>query len=141
MSKDFEFIYTLTERQVVNLLNIYKEESWSKNRVIDDVKKMLKMSWITAIIDLNSGEIIAFARVLSDFVYRAFIYDVIVAKNYRGLGFGKIIVNSIINHKDFKNVERIELNCIDSNVPFYKKLGFDKVPSGTNLMRYYNDIL
>jgi predicted GNAT family N-acyltransferase len=121
---------------MIDLLDIYKEESWSKNREIDDVRKMIEKSWIIAIIDSNNGKIIAFARVLSDFVYRAFIYDVIVSKNYRGLKFGKLIINSIINHRDFKNVERIELNCIDDKVLFYKKLGFDKVPNGTNMMRY-----
>ncbi|MDR3594337.1 GNAT family N-acetyltransferase [Clostridium sp.] len=136
MISDFEFTYNLSECQMIDLLDIYKEESWSKNREIDDVRKMIEKSWIIAIIDSNNGKIIAFARVLSDFVYRAFIYDVIVSKNYRGLKFGKLIINSIINHRDFKNVERIELNCIDDKVLFYKKLGFDKVPNGTNMMRY-----
>jgi predicted GNAT family N-acyltransferase len=137
---NFDFIYNLSEHQVINLLDIYKEESWSKNRELDDIKKMFKKSWIIAIIDSDNGKIIAFSRVLSDFVYRAFIYDVIVAKKYRGLKFGKLIVNSIINHKEFINVERIELNCIDSNVSFYEKLGFDKVPNGTNMMRYCGNI-
>jgi predicted GNAT family N-acyltransferase len=135
-TNNFKFIYSLSEDQVMNLLEIYKEEKWTKNRKIEDVKRMLEKSWIITIIDSNNGKIIAFARVLSDFVYRAFIYDVIVAKEYRGLKFGKLIVNSILCHSDFKNVERIELNCVDKNVMFYKKLGFEKVPEGTNLMRY-----
>lgn len=134
--KNFECIHSLTEDQIINLLEIYKEEKWTKDRQIQDVKKMLEKSWIIALIDSSNGKIIAFARVLSDFVYRAYIYDVIVSKNYRGLKFGKLIVNSILNHIDFKNVERIELNCIDRNVEFYKKLGFEKVPEGTNMMRY-----
>lgn len=137
---EYEFINKLSYDQVVNLSEMYKEESWSKNRKLDDIKRMLENSWIIAIINLNNGEIIAFARVLSDFVYRTFIYDVIVAKKYRGLKFGNLIVNSIINHKDFKNVERLELNCIDSNVQFYEKLGFGKVPNGTNIMRFYGNV-
>lgn len=135
-SINYEFIYSLSEEQVVNLLKMYKGETWTQNREIDGINKMLDKCWIIAIIDSNNGKLIAFARVLSDFIYRAFIYDVIVAKEYRGLKFGKLIVNSILNHKDFINVERIELNCIDRNVEFYKKLGFEKVPNGTNLMRY-----
>lgn len=135
-SINYEFIYSLSEEQIVNLLKMYKGETWTQNREIDGINKMLDKCWIIAIIDSNNGKLIAFARVLSDFIYRAFIYDVIVAKEYRGLKFGKLIVNSILNHKDFINVERIELNCIDRNVEFYKKLGFEKVPNGTNLMRY-----
>lgn len=35
----FEFVYKLTENQVIDLLDMYNGESWSKNREIDDVKK------------------------------------------------------------------------------------------------------
>jgi predicted GNAT family N-acyltransferase len=134
---DIELIYNLSETQINDLMELYHEESWSKNRSIDDVKKMLKTSWIIGIKDQKTDKLIAFARVLTDYVFRAFIYDVIVAKDYRKLGLGKLIINSILNHECLKNVERIELNCIDSNVVFYQKLGFKNVPEGTNMMRYY----
>ncbi len=134
---DIEITYNLTELQIHDLLDLYHEESWSKNRTIDDVKKMLETSWIIAIKDQQNDKLFAFARLLTDYVYRAFIYDVIVAKDYRSLGFGKLIINRILTHEDLKNVERIELNCIDSNITFYNKFGFDKVPDGTNMMRYY----
>ncbi len=77
---EYELIYKLSNNQVINLSEMYKEEIWSKNRELADIKKMLENSWIIAIINSNNGEIIAFARALSDFVYRTFIYDVIVAK-------------------------------------------------------------
>ncbi len=136
MLSNYRFIYELDEGNIRDLLKLYENEAWSKNRKPEDVGKMLKNSWIIAIINSGNGDLIAFARVLTDFIYRGFIYDVIVAENYRGLGFGRLIVSNIVNNKTFKNVERIELNCIDSNVPFYEKLGFDKVPDGTNMMRY-----
>ncbi len=136
---EYEIIYHLTEAQIMNLLELYQGESWCKDRKIDDVRKMLNYSWVIALVDCVTGRIIAFSRVISDFVYRAFIYDVIVAKEYRGMGFGKQIVNLILESKEIRDVERIELNCIDRNIPFYKKLGFDKVPEGTNMMRYYRN--
>jgi ribosomal protein S18 acetylase RimI-like enzyme len=134
---DIELIYNLSENHIDNLLELYHEESWSKNRSLEDVKRMLQTSWIIGIKDKKTDRLIAFSRVLTDYVFRAFIYDVIVAKDYRKLGLGKLIINSILNHENLKNVERIELNCIDSNVAFYQKLGFDRVPEGTNMMRYY----
>ena len=133
---EYEFVNKLSNNQIVNLSEMYIQERWSKNRELADIQRMLENSWIIAIINLNNGEIIAFARALSDFVYRTFIYDIIVAKKYRGLKFGKLIVNSVINHNDFKNVERLEVYCVDSNVQFYEKLGFGKVSDGINLMRY-----
>jgi predicted GNAT family N-acyltransferase len=137
MNTEYEYIYQITDDNAEQLLDLYRGESWSKNRSLNDVKKMLEKSWVISIIDSSNGNMIAFARVITDFVYRAFIYDVIVARDYRKKGFGKLIVEGINNHPDIINVERIELNCIDSNIPFYQKIGFDRVPNGTNMMRYY----
>ncbi len=136
MLENIELVYELSEEQVECLVTLYQSESWSKNRKINDIKKMLHSSWIVGLINKDNGHLVAFARVLSDFTYRAFIYDVIVAKEYRGLGLGRDIVKSILNHDLFKDLERIELNCLDHNVLFYEKLGFSKVPQGTNMMRY-----
>lgn len=136
MNSNVKVTYSVSEQQIVELVSLYKQESWCNTRKLEDVREMLKKSWVVALTDAVDGKLVAFGRVLSDFMYRAFIYDVIVAKEYRGLGYGRFIIESILKHEDFKNVERIELNCIDKNVPFYNKLGFKRVPIGTNMMRY-----
>lgn len=134
--ENINIIYnSLSQSQIADLMELYKEESWCNARKTDDVTVMLKNSWTIALTDGSDGKLIGFARVLSDFVYRAFIYDVIVAKDHRAKGYGKLIVESILNHYDFKNIERLELYCVDKNVPFYERLGFKKVPEGTNMMR------
>lgn len=138
MNGDIKLSHSLSEQHIMQLMNLYEGESWCKERKLDDVGKMLKNSWIIALIDSSNDKLIAFGRVLSDFVYRAFVYDVIVDREYRGLGYGRLIIEGIVSHEDFKNIERIQLNCIDKNVPFYNKLGFNKAPEGTNLMRYDN---
>ncbi|MDQ0720106.1 putative GNAT family N-acyltransferase [Paenibacillus sp. W4I10] len=137
----YECIYNLSEKQILDLLEIFKGETWTKNMQIEGIKKMLEKSWIIAMIDSNNGNIIAFARVLSDFIYRAFIYDVIVAKEYRVLKFGKLIINSILTNKDFIGVERIELYCKDKNIEFYKKLGFEDISNGVNTLRYGGSVI
>lgn len=136
LTGNIKFVYELSEDQIEDLLELFKNEDWSKNRETCGVKKMLSSSWTLGLVDTENGKLVAFSRVLSDFTYRAFIYDVIVAKEYRGLGLGKKIVRHILNHDLFKDLERIELNCGDHNVVFYEKLGFRKVPEGTNMMRY-----
>ncbi len=37
---------------------------------------------------VKDNKLVAFCRVLSDFVYKAIIFDVIVDKNYRGESIG-----------------------------------------------------
>ncbi len=134
MKEDLIITDKLPESQINQLLELYKNESWSKNRELKDIKIMLENSNIIALINKSNEELIAFARFLSDFVYRAVIYDVIVSKKYRGLGYGRIILEEIIKHKILKNVERVELYCIDHNVTLYEKFSFKKV-EGVNLMR------
>ena len=73
MDKNVKVSYTLSEQQIIELMNLYKEEIWCKNRKLNDVRKMLENSWTIALLHSENGGIIAFARVLSDFVYRAFI--------------------------------------------------------------------
>ena len=72
----------------------------------------------------KKGRLIAFARVLSDFIYKAEIYDIIVSKKHRGKGLGELLVKEIINHKKLKDIKQFNLQCKRNMVPFYKKFGF-----------------
>jgi len=54
------------------------------------------------------------------------IEDVIISENYRGHGLGKEIVNDLvkIGLEDFK-CYKVVLNCLDKNIKFYEKCGFN----------------
>jgi glucosamine-phosphate N-acetyltransferase len=56
------------------------------------------------------------------------IEDVIITKNFRNNGFGKIIIDKLIEigKNEFK-CYKIILNCLDKNIDFYKKCNFDIV--------------
>lgn len=135
MSDFFVITDNLTEEQIENLLELYKHEAWTIDRRLDDIKIMLENSHIIALIHKNNNEMIAFARFFSDLVYRAMIYDVIVSMKYRGLGYGRIVLENLINHHMLKGVERIELCCLQHNVPLYEKFGFKKVSEPACFMR------
>ncbi len=47
-----------------------------------------------------NGTIVGFARVLSDFTFKAMIFDVIVAEQCRGQRLGQALVQRIINHEN-----------------------------------------
>ncbi|MDL2203642.1 GNAT family N-acetyltransferase [Brucella sp. RRSP16] len=74
----------------------------------------------------GNDRIAGFARVLSDFTFKAMIFDVIVAEDYRGQGLGQALVERILHHEKLKRVKSFELYCPDRLVPFYEKLGFVK---------------
>jgi predicted GNAT family N-acyltransferase len=135
MRNDFFIVDTLTEEQLIQLFDMYKNERWSKERKLDDVRIMLENSNIIALINRNNNELISFARFLSDSIYRATIYDVMVSEKYRGLGYGRVLLETVISHNQLRNIERVELYCPNQKVSFYEKFGFKKVPEETNFMR------
>ncbi len=124
---EYKVIKKLNKKQVKNLHKLYKNEWWSKDRSKKEIKKMLKHTDIVIGVVNKKGKLIAFARVLSDFVFKAEIYDVIVDKKYRGLGLGELLLTKIIKHKKLKDIKQFNLQCLDELEPFYKKFGFKRV--------------
>ena len=51
------------------------------------------------------------------------IEDVVVDKNERGKGIGKLLIEHLINFSKSKSCDKIILNSKESNIPFYNKLG------------------
>jgi N-acetylglutamate synthase-like GNAT family acetyltransferase len=70
----------------------------------------------------DGDRLVGFGRVLTDFVYRATIWDVIVDRAYHKQGIGTELVQRILNHPRLNNVELFWL-CT-RRPGFYEKLGF-----------------
>ena len=121
----YKNINTLDEEQAEQLHRIYQHEWWSKGRTLADVKEMLLHSdYVFGICRADSGQLVAFARVLSDRVFRAFIFDVIVAAEYRDQGLGLSLVEQIASHPELSRIQSIQLSCLPEMMPFYQKFGF-----------------
>jgi predicted GNAT family N-acyltransferase len=73
--------------------------------------------------------------VLTDRVFRAFIFDVIVAPDQRGTGLGHRLMEELLAHPVVREVELMELYCRPELVPFYESFGFTSPDSGVVLMR------
>lgn len=132
----YKVIEKLNEKQVDHLLALFKNEWWTRNRQTIDIKKMLENSNVViGLIHEETEELIGFARVITDTVYRAFIFDVIAKEEYRNSGIGKILMDSILNHPLVRDVDRVELYCPDRLVSYYEKWGFSTDVNGSNLMR------
>lgn len=96
---------------------------------MEDSEKMLAHTdlVITAWDDEN---LVGFGRVLTDFVFRASIWDVIVDRPYHNRDIGKGIVHRMLAHPSLKDVELFWL-CTRRYQGFYASLGFsDKEQTG-----------
>ncbi len=61
------------------------------------------------------------ARATSDGVFYATVFDVVVAPDHQGQGFGRLIVEGVLEKLPF---DRIYLTSTAGNESFYGKFGF-----------------
>ena len=116
------------------LYALYRQEWWTKGRPVKDVISAFDNSDLVFGCLSDDDQLIACARVLSDFTFKALIFDVIIAKTHRGQGLGKHMLDQITGHEKLANVKSFELYCPDHIAPFYEKYGFEK--SSSNLLRF-----
>jgi GNAT superfamily N-acetyltransferase len=103
------------------LLRLFHQAPWAKHRKIEDARDMLHHTDV-AICAWDRDLLVGFGRVLTDFVYRATIWDVIVDQAYQKQGIGAEIVRRILHHP---RLEKVELFWLCTRRPgFYEKLGF-----------------
>lgn len=122
----------IAEKQHAELYDFYKCEWWTEGRSFEDMVAMLNGSDEVIGCCTSDGELIGFARVLSDYRFKALIFDVIVKQKYRGHGLGEAIIKRIFALEPLQQVQSFELYCPDRLNKFYEKLGFQK--SSSNLL-------
>ena len=122
---------------IKGLQKLFNENTiWAKNRNRSHIKEMLANS--NVIITLwENNHLIGFGRATTDKVYRAVLWDIVISKNVQRIGFGKIILEALINDKQIKSVEKIYLMTTNSQ-EFYRQLGF-KINNEQSLMQINKD--
>lgn len=117
------------------LTALYEDYEWWEDRDVEGVHEVLLETDLGVCIE-DDGDLVAAARVLTDFRYYATVYDVVVAADRRGEGFGKQLMGALCDHEQLTEVPGVVLRCRDGLVPFYESVGFEvaeeavEVPGG-----------
>ncbi|MDB6056808.1 MAG: hypothetical protein JWO95_652 [Verrucomicrobiales bacterium] len=131
----------LDDYRLSQLHQLYQGEWWSRGRSLADITRAIAGSdYIFAFTEPSSNDLAAFTRVLSDGVYKAIMFDVIVHPNYRGHGFGRVLMEAILAEPDLANVRHIELYCLPEMADFYRQFGFTTDLGQVSLMRRTNQL-
>lgn len=83
----------------------------------------------------DDGRLVGFTRVLTDRVFKAVIFDVIVAREHRGAGLGGRLIDYVLDHPMVAGVRHVELYCKLEMIPFYEKWGFTAPGDAVNFLR------
>src|ERR1700758_2833069 len=96
----FEKIERLTDPQINELHRMYQEEWWTKGRAVEDVRRMLQHTdVIVGFCEAERKRLVALARVLTDYVYKALVLDVIVEAESRGQGLARALIDAVVFHQ------------------------------------------
>ena len=86
------------------------------------------------VIEEDTGKLRAFTRVLSDRVYRAVVFDIVVHPDFRGQGLVRMIFDEMTSHPDLKDIEKLVHYCKEDVVGLYEKWDFTQKLDGTRIM-------
>lgn len=132
----FKLAERLTSKQIHQLHQLYQKEWWTDKRTLHETKAVVKGSQIViGVLDINEN-LVGFCRVLTDYIFKALIFDVIVDDKYRGQGIGDKMIQAVKQHPKLISVKHFELYCLPEMVPFYQRHYFSEEVAGTQMMRY-----
>lgn len=118
---------------VTRILALYEDTWWAKGRSVDAVRRALEHSHpvVTA---WEAGQLVGFARVISDLTFRATIWDVIVRPSHQRRGIGLAMMRFVLDHPDLRSVSHFLLLTADKR-GFYERLGFTPEREMTMMLR------
>jgi predicted GNAT family N-acyltransferase len=106
------------------LCALYREYDWWADRDAENVRRALRNTDETVLLRDEDGDPVASARVMTDYVYYAMVYDVIVAEAHRGDGLGAELMAAVRDHPRLQDVAP-SLLAREGLVPFYENCGFE----------------
>jgi hypothetical protein len=92
-------IYQFTPHQIEELHTLYQKEWWTIGRTLEETRFCVSGSQICIGIIDESGSLKGFERVITDFIFKALIFDVIVSDDQRESGLGSQLINLVKSHQ------------------------------------------
>jgi len=114
-----------TDSDLIDFSVVYKylnEDSyWATNIPVDTLQRAIENSLCFGVYKLNAQA--GFARVVTDKATFAYICDVFILPDFRGLGLSKWLIQTIINHPELQGLRRWSLATVDAH-GLYSQFGF-----------------
>ena len=133
-----KIVDNFSESQIKQVFELYSHAWWAKDRSFEQTVECINGSQVCIGVVDSNGKVIGFARAITDFIFKAMIFDVIVCPNHRNKGLGNKVMRSIQRHDKLKNVRHFELYCLPDMEAYYSNLGFKTDVGGIRLLRKIN---
>ena len=131
-------VYKLSEEQIHQLHLLYQTAWWAKGRSLEATKRCVAASQVCIGLIDSQNNLIGFTRVLTDYTFKALIFDVLVCESHRGAGLGNKLIALVKEHPDLATVQHFELYCRPDMNDFYVRHGFTSELGEFQFMRFTN---
>jgi GNAT superfamily N-acetyltransferase len=111
-----------------------KESYWAKGMPVAKLRIAIANSMCFGI--YKEGKQAGFARVVTDKATFAYLCDVFVLADYRGIGLSKWLVQTIVNHPELQGLRRWSLATLDAH-GLYEQFGFTPLNKPENWMQIF----
>jgi GNAT superfamily N-acetyltransferase len=122
-SKDDFLISTDKSKLDVTAIHHYLSTAsyWAKNIPLHTVQRSIEHSFCFGV--YKNNEQVGFARLITDYSTYAYLADVFIAAQYRGLGLSKWLIQFIITNPEVEGLRRWALATQDAH-HLYAQFGF-----------------
>ncbi len=111
------------------------ESYWAKGIPKELLKRAIENSLCFGIFT-NTGEQVAFARMITDSTTFAYLADVFVLEAHRGKNLAKWLMRSILEHPELQNLRRMVLATRDAH-GLYQQFGFTELSNPSTFMELW----
>jgi GNAT superfamily N-acetyltransferase len=120
--KDRFFISTEKEKFDIDLIHSFLTRSyWAEGISKEIIRRSIEGALCFGIFENDKQ--IGFARMITDKATFAYLADVFIIEEYRGIGLSKWLMEVIMAHPDLQGLRRMLLATRDAH-ELYKKFGF-----------------
>ena len=141
--KDKFYISTEKEKMDIDLIHSFLTRSyWAEGISKEIVKRSIEGALCFAVFENDKQPIpaskqVGFARMITDKATFAYLADVFIIDEYRGLGLSKRLIEFIMSHPDLQGLRRIMLATRDAH-GLYEKFGFTPLNNVDRWMHIHN---
>ena len=117
-------------RGLLKLRRLFQKHAfWAQQRGDAELRRMLRGSDV--VVSLWRGKrLVGFGRASTDGIYRAVLWDIVVAGDLQGRGRGRRVVLELLHTPSVAGVERVYL-MTNNSAGFYRQLG-SQMPTRNN---------
>jgi len=138
-TKDKFYISTEKEKMDIDLIHSFLTRSyWAEGISKEIIRRSIEGALCFGVFENDKQ--VGFARMITDRATFAYLADVFIIEEYRGLGLSKWLMEVIMSYPDLQGLRRMMLATRDAH-ELYKKFGFTLLTNVDRWMQiHYPDV-